>query len=289
MSRSNGVSEKQASQVTEMIIRNLHSSSSISIVERERLRTIAIEQGLNLSTGIFDKDTAAKIGNIIGCQYILFGAVTQITERYSTEGMPLATKNTKETIATIEARIIDIATRRVVLSVSKSGSVLETLKKFSYSSNAVRAATEAAASRVCDKVREVLANEYPMIISVNKNNVRINRGSTSGVNIGALYRVYQEGEELFDLDGSSLGRKAINLAIVRVIDVHSEFSAAEILSKQASEKREHIKNKNYASTSKSSKSGTAVTVNFIREGDKIEAISFSEAENIKLTSKRAEV
>ena len=113
--------------------------------------------------------------------------------------------------------------------------------------------------------------------------------STSGVNIGALYRVYQEGEELFDLDGSSLGRKAINLAIVRVIDVHSEFSAAEILSKQASEKREHIKNKNYASTSKSSKSGTAVTVNFIREGDKIEAISFSEAENIKLTSTRAEV
>ena len=65
-------------------------------------------------------------------------------------------------------RIIDVATRRVVLSVFKIGSSLEILKNRSYSSNTKRIAMEFAASRVCYKIREVLANEYPTIISITE-------------------------------------------------------------------------------------------------------------------------
>lgn len=281
VSRSNEVSALQASQVTDMVIRNLHSSPSILIIERERLKTVAAEQGFNFSSGILNQDTAVRIGSIIGCQYILFGAVTQVTERYITKSVLLAAEASKETIAILEARIIDVATRMIVLSVSKSGSSLEKLKKRSYSSNTRRFAMEFAASRLCDNIREVLADEYPAVISVNENQIRINRGRSSGVNTGALYRVYQEGKELFGSNDQSLGKRPVNLAILRVVNVNSEFSTAEVLDCgiQASAKS--------GSKTKRRKSTSDVRISrLIHEGDKLEAVSFSEAEKIKLTTQR---
>ena len=283
VSRSNEVSAMQASQVTEMIIRNLHSSPSILITERERLKAVAAEQGFNFSSGNFNQDMAVRIGSIIGCQYILFGAVTQITERYVTKSVLLAAKSTKETIATIEARIIDVATRRVVLSVSKSGSFLEILKERSHSSNTRRIAMEMAASRVCDEIRGVLVNEYPAIISINKNQIRINRGRNSGVNIGMLYKVYQEGEELLDFNGQSLGKRHTNLAILRVANVNGEFSTVEVLDNG----QVPTKSEKSSKPKKTKKNNDARGVlSLIREGDKIEAISLSEAEKLKLDNQR---
>ena len=46
LSRTDEVSESQAVAVTDMITRILHSSPSIAVIERERLRVIAMEQGL---------------------------------------------------------------------------------------------------------------------------------------------------------------------------------------------------------------------------------------------------
>ena len=275
VSRSNEVSALQASQVTDMVIRSLHSSPSILITERERLRTVAAEQGFDFSSGIINQDTAVRIGSIIGCQYILFGAVTQVTERYITKSVLLAAEASKETTAVLEARIIDVATRRVVLSVSKSGGYLEILKKRSYSSNTRRIAMEFAASRLCDTIREVLADEYPAVISVNSNQIRINRGRSSGVNIGTLYRVYQEGEELFGSNGQLLGKRPVNLAMLRVVNVNNEFSTAEVIRPSASSGSKKTKNNSVARVS-----------SLIHEGDKIEAVSLSEAEQLEFTAQR---
>lgn len=272
VSRSNEVSAKQASQVTEMVIRNLHSSPSMLITERERLRTVAAEQGFNFSSGVFDQDTAVKVGSIAGCQYILFGAVRQITERFLTESFLLSSKALKETSAVIEARVIDVATRRVVLSVSESGSFTEIQKESLYSSNNRRAALEIAASGVCDKILAVLAGEYPAVISVRKNKIRINRGRNSGINAGTLYRVYQE-------VGNSEGKKSISIAVIRVTDVQSGFCTAEIIKPDIAagkDKKKTVKEKN----------NTLSELKLIKEGDKVEIISFSEAEKIKLSSQR---
>ena len=229
VSRSSEVSSWQASQVTEMIMRGLHSSPSILLTERERLRTVLSEHGFNLRSGVFDQNTAVKIGGIIGCQYILFGSVMQVTDRYLTDSFFLSGRATKETAAVIEARIIDVATRRIVLSASETGSFTEILKERVQSSNHRKAALEIAASRLCDKVRAVLADEYPAIISVSKNKIRINRGKNSGVNIGTLYRVYQEYEIPYEINGRSPGKHTISLAVIRVTDVQGGFSTAEVV------------------------------------------------------------
>ncbi|MBQ9526564.1 MAG: hypothetical protein IJR68_03045 [Fretibacterium sp.] len=300
LSRTREIGTNQAAQITDIITRILHVSRSISVIERERLRVIAMEHGLN--TGSVNQDSAVKIGQLAGCKYILLGSITQLTQRY------LSARNTslfsfgderalQESTATLEARLIDVTTGRVALSFSQSGSALissDDEKKSRSGSDLAMQAIEAASSRLSDEVREVLADEHAMIISVNKKNIRINRGSMSGVNVGALYKVYEEGEEVFDLNGASLGKRSINRAIVRVTDVSSEFSTVEVLEEQvsASKKLEDKKAKKETTADKTKKTGRASKGKsrgrdsgpspIVREGDRIEAISFSEAEKLKL-------
>ena len=158
-------------------------------------------------------------------------------------------------------------------------------------------AIAASSTRLCDEVREILVNEYPSIIAINKNNIRINRGRDSGVSIGSLYKVYQDGEEIFDLNGKTLGKKKINLALLRVVKVQNDFSDAVIVDND-SIKNQNTKNtgKKPINTKNKKKNKKAVPEQdfqeeevklvLIREGDKIEAISFTEAEKLKLASQR---
>ena len=188
----------------------------------------------------------------------------------------------QEASAHLEARLINTATGQVVLSFSKSGSAIISSKDKNYSiDKLIRNAIQSAATRLCDNIRALLANESAEIISISKNNIRINRGSSSGVNIGSLYKVYQDGQEIFDLNGKSLGKKVINLTILRVVNVNNAFSTVEIFAGNDKQTQQQGKK-----PSKSSRVPQKTVPVLIREGDKIEAISFSEAEKINLASQR---
>ena len=306
VSRTNEIGESQATAITDLITGILHSSPSIAVIERERLRVIAMENGFNAS----NENSITKLGQLSGCQYILLGAVTQITQRYlsSTKFSWFLTSKysdgedeSQEATAKLEARIIDVATGRVVLSFSQSGSAIVSDKQKYSRKDLINRAIEAASSRLCDEVRKILVNEYSMVIAINKNNIRINRGRASSVNPGSLYKVYQDGEEIFDLNGKSLGKRKINLALLRVVNVQNDFSDVEIVSHddvknqafQKNSKKKAAKTSSKTKTNRSNKSKKSETENIeiaqpilIHEGDKIEAISFAEAEKLKLASQR---
>ena len=301
-SRTEEISESQAASVTDMITGFLHASPSIAIIERERLRVAAMEQGFSAS----NNDSVAKLGQILGCKYILLGAVTQLTQRYLSttkytsflfDKIYDGENESQEFTAKLEARLIDVVTGRIVLSFTQSGSaIVSSGQKYSHRDMVMRAIA-ASSTRLCDEVREILVNEYPSIIAINKNNIRINRGRDSGVSIGSLYKVYQDGEEIFDLNGKTLGKKKINLALLRVVKVQNDFSDAVIVDND-SIKNQNTKNtgKKPINTKNKKKNKKAVPEQdfqeeevklvLIREGDKIEAISFTEAEKLKLASQR---
>ena len=280
LSRSSEVSDVQAAAITDVMTRTLNVSPSISIVERERLRIIAAEHGIS-----FAQDAAQQIGSLAGCRYIMLGTVTQFSEGYystlKTSLFSVSERSVHQAVITLEARIIDIVTGRVILSSSKSGSAAFSSKGSSTylvngAVNLKEKAIDAAASRLGDKIREVLAGEYATVIKISKNNIHINRGRASGVSVGMLYRVYEEGEELFDLDGTSLGRRISNIALIRVKDVSDKFSISEILSKQTPSKKKS------GPTKKADKNSG----NLIRIGDRIENLSVSEADRLILASQR---
>lgn len=288
--------------VSDMVVKMLQVSPSISVIERERLRVIAMEQGLKVNAD--NNDSIIKLGQVAGCQYMLLGSIVEVAHKHSSTKFfsntyyDYPTNNAEddnhEYRATLEARVVEVLTGRIVLSFSKSGSAIKLAKQNNYGEPTYLRALETASSRLVDDVRKVLANEYAMIISVNKNNIRINRGRASGVNVGSLYKVYQEGEEIFDLNGKYLGKREINLALLRVVSVQNEFAVTEIVNNDV-DKQQNIKktDKKSAKTKRKSKKRDTEEKELqtekpilIREGDKIEAISFAEAEKLKLSDKR---
>ena len=281
------VPESQAILITDTMIKALQASSSIAVIERERLRVIAMEQGLNVSSN--NQDSIAKLGKLAGCQYIVLGTVSQLTRKGFFDPFH---GGILPGVITLEIRLIDVTSGKIALSFSQNDSAV-IMKTFSGT-----AIQTDVSSKIAEKLRKVLANEYAMIIGINKNNIRINRGSLSGVNVGSLYKVYQEGEELFGLNGKSLGKRFVNLALLRVTNVHDEFSTAEIINKdnlnQQDTKKSQPKKVDKTAKSKSKKTSkskkeenvVSTTPVLIREGDKIEAISFAEAEKLNLASQR---
>ena len=288
--------------ISDMIVKMLQASPSISVIERERLSVIAMEQGLKVNAD--NNDSIIKLGQVAGCQYMLLGSIVESAHKYSNTNFffyaynDYFSENTEnrnhEYRVTLEARVVDVVTGRIVFSFSKSGSAIKLAKQNSYGEPTYLRALEAASSRLVDDVRKVLANEYAMIISVNKNNIRINRGRASGVNVGSLYKVYQEGEEIFDLNGKYLGKREINLALLRVVSVQNEFAVTEIVNNDV-DKQQNIKktDKKSAKTKRKFKKKDTEEKELqtekpvlICEGDKIEAISFAEAEKLKLSDKR---
>ncbi|MBR2209731.1 MAG: hypothetical protein IJ859_13070, partial [Synergistaceae bacterium] len=177
MNRTSEVSDSQAASVTEIITRTFQASPSIAVIERERLRVIAMEKGLEFSSN--NQDSVAALGKIAVCQYILLGSLTQIAQRYlsstkltwswflgsSSSG---SSDESQEATARLEARLIDVSTGRVMLSFSQAGSAIVSNKQKYSRQDLINRAIESASSRLADEVRESLANEYAMIISLSK-------------------------------------------------------------------------------------------------------------------------
>lgn len=211
----NTTDDQNLAQEAEIIVGNLigtlAKSSALSVVEREELELVISEQKINASQL---GDRAAKIGNITGCQYVLLSSL-------AFESEPVIT-----------ARLVEVETSEIVYSDTEIPDIGSS------------SSMTAASSRMADRVLEVLAGERAVVTEILASEVIINRGSSSGVRAGDLYRVY-------------LGtkRSSVNLAVIRVKDVRSGFSTAELV-----------------------KNGGAIAL--LRRTDKVEAVSKKEAEDL---------
>ena len=109
-----------------------------------------------------------------------------------------------------------------------------------------------AASMTAEKICAFLTGEYPEITSVKKNpdssskklksrsdkknklsaafgTININRGSEQGICDKSCYRVFYEGEEIFDFTGKSLGREKFNIAVAEVSSVKANYCTALVI------------------------------------------------------------
>ncbi|MBQ7578050.1 MAG: hypothetical protein IJT21_07295 [Synergistaceae bacterium] len=84
-SKAAGIPQKGASTLSDLLSRMLANSDKIAVLERSQLNAIAREHKLNLS-GLIDPATAAQIGKLASCQYILIGSVTGCEERDTVSG-----------------------------------------------------------------------------------------------------------------------------------------------------------------------------------------------------------
>lgn len=243
LARTDGISADHAAAIGDIFARVLTNSKTITVIERDQLDTLASEHRLS-SSGMLTDETAIQIGKIAGCQYMIIGAVTEYFTRGSQTDYWVVTKTQHEARVTIDARVVNVETTEVIMSLSETGeaSHKETYGQVPYvgivTKNADISGVEAAAisdasSRLSYKIREALTGEYNQVLDSDGKEVTLSIGLKSGAQRGKLYRVYVDGKEVFDANGRSLGKKMNDIAVVKITDVQQEFSIAHIASKNA--------------------------------------------------------
>jgi len=106
------------SGLSDMLADSLFNSNRFIVLERERLPEVMHEQDLG-DTGRFRQDTVAPKGELEGAELLIRGSVTQFEP--NCRGGSLLLMGAKQACVSINLRIVDVRTGRIVNSTTVDG------------------------------------------------------------------------------------------------------------------------------------------------------------------------
>lgn len=238
LSRAEGVTEQQAAAIGDIFARVLTNSPSLIVVERDRIDDLAKEHQLAQS-GVFDDNELVQLGKLMSCNYMLVGAVTNLERKVSETDLWLVSKTHQEVSAAIDVRVVDITTSKVIMAFSESGSSSRKGEGFNFYGirsdmgkifeGIEESAIAEAVFRASFRIRESLAGDRIQVVDISTKEITLNAGKNWSIGEGSIFGIYSEGKEVFNLDGTSMGRKLTLLAVVKITDSQRDFSYAQIL------------------------------------------------------------
>lgn len=181
-----------------------------------------------LESGDVDPSEGARLGKVVGADYLLYGTVDRIevTENRKTIALTGETSSEVQATARVRFSVLAVATRQV-----KWSSSLELQQEVPDESR-----TEQAAERLLDElalhiVDELTENIFPPVVTqvTGWGSFVVNRGGNT-VRENDLFEVFAVGDLLIDPDtGESLGRLETTAGIARIMAVKPKFSLAEMI------------------------------------------------------------
>ncbi|MBR1486321.1 MAG: hypothetical protein IJ859_13065, partial [Synergistaceae bacterium] len=153
--------------------------------------------------------------------------LSAISEANNTQEENIVTE-THEVITTVDVRLVNVTTGQIEMSFTEQGSAAQSdvitqdrngnIKSVEANYGTLEAQSVAsAAANLSYKIREKLVGEYIQISSVNGDEIIINKGSSSGVQVGDLFCVYDKNQSGGDTE-----------AVISVSDVQDAFSVAKV-------------------------------------------------------------
>lgn len=239
--------------IAEMMVTALADTKKYTLIEREKLEAVLDEQKLGAS-GAVTAQTAAKIGRLLGAQYIITGAVTEFGVKDSKIGvgglekvLPFGggakvAKNTAR--VSIDVRAIDTTSAQIVAAAKGEGSKssaefsgdLSIAPSFDFGKEGFdETIIGKAARKAVDDVAKELSKKFDesgpsavKIIKITGSQIYINSGGADGEKEGHVYGIYRTGEEMIDPDtGESLGSEETKVGTAKVVKVTPKYSVAE--------------------------------------------------------------
>jgi curli biogenesis system outer membrane secretion channel CsgG len=232
-------------QAQDMLVTELVKSGKYRVIEREQLQAIMQEKHLSLS-GDIDPKTAIQFGKMLGVEYLIAGAVTElgVTDRNASvpggflRGLPSVSVRSQKMEAALDARAFSTSTGEIVWadtakdetsdsSVYVAGAgggandrnkvdklmrpvvqkLAASLAKASLSSSGLGGAGDA--SGVVGKIAKA-----------DGGTLYVNAGSEAGVMEGDEFAVYRVGEQIKDPDtGEVLGANEMKVGRVKITSV----------------------------------------------------------------------
>ncbi len=236
-------------RLTEMVITELMNSNRFIVVERGALDEILAEQDL-AAGGRIRRGTEARIGEVLGAQILIKGAVTEFIEKESggggaivLHGIGIGGKSNTGHVA-IDMRLIDSTTGQIIQSHRAVGQIKTSgiggiaffkgiaFGGTTYKKTALGKATRQAVFDATNFVIDNMENRpwQGRVVKVVGQKLYVNGGANMGISSGTFFTVFSRGEELIDPDtGMSLGSAITRIGTVRVNQVSEKFSVAETI------------------------------------------------------------
>jgi len=191
---------------SDILITELVKSGKFIVVERDKMNKIMEEQKLQ-SQGMIDSQTAVKIGQIMGLEAIVVGAVSQFGVKKEGSDYLLAQSKQQVADVTVDIRVIDVQSGQVLYADSgkgqaknKKGSFLGMGTKGGYDETLEGEALRAAIVKFVDNLSNQI-NKKPwsaMIADFTGEEIYLNAGSDSNINPGLKLSCYKQGKEIRD-------------------------------------------------------------------------------------------
>jgi len=186
--------------VAEWFITALVKEGRFDVIERRLLEKVLDEQKLSM-TGVLDETSLTQIGKLLGVKVVISGSMMKV-------------RNVLE----VNARIIDVENASIIAAENVKGSTTSRLQDL-----------------IVEMSKKIIRN-FPLegyVVNRDGKKVSIDLGSRAGVKRGMEFVVYREGEVIkHPKTGEVLDVKRINTGRIRIENVFSKISEAEILAEE---------------------------------------------------------
>jgi len=242
---SNQLGPAARNQIDTEFSENQLLSSKFSVVERDKLNLVMKEQGL-ATAGAVDPTTAAKVGKLLGVQYVVMGGIDKfnIDVTKAAVGPFSVGGHMVQSFATISLRFVDTTTAERVVSISADGDVksgggflkgtsLTRDSEWGIASETIQKAAKAVVGKLGsgDYLSRIASAAAPAgglqgkVIKVEGTKAWINLGALSGIKVGDRFMVFTLGEALIDPDtGAKLGADEKQTGDGAVVEVQSKYA-----------------------------------------------------------------
>jgi curli biogenesis system outer membrane secretion channel CsgG len=231
--------------MADMLTTALVKSGKYTVIERQQIASLLSEQQLGQS-GIVTQQSAAKIGQMLGVDLAVIGAVTEFGHSKKDMGIKIkgfgfGTAKQKATVA-VDVRLVNTSTGEIITAEnvrkedSSSGIKVSTPDgRFDnanqFDNSIVGKATRAAIEDIV-QIIDSKATDLPWegkIIKVDGSTIYIKPGQDGGVKVGDTFMIYHAGEALIDPDtGLSLGSEEKKIGSIEVTSVMEQASKATV-------------------------------------------------------------
>jgi curli biogenesis system outer membrane secretion channel CsgG len=251
----------------DMLVTELVKSGKYRVIEREQLAAIMQEKGLSLS-GDIDPKTAVKAGKLLGVEYIITGALTElgVADRGARVpgfgGLPSVRVGSQKMDASIDARMINTTTGEIVWAdtakestsdaqvfVAGAGGGVEDKRKLDRVLRPVVVKLAESMGKVGAPTSGLggasdASGVAGKIAKVEGGSVFLNVGAEAGVKEGDTFDVFRVGNVIKDPDtGEVLGSDETKVGRVKVTKVMgARLSTASIVSGSGFKSGDMIKN-----------------------------------------------
>ena len=238
------------SNMTEQLTTALVNSGRFVVLERKMLSDVREEQALGQS-GAVNPQTAPQTGQIIGAEWIIRAAITEYESKSSRSGGLIALggfgiggqKSRAKVV--LDVRIIDASTGEVIDSVKASGDARSSgvLGAAAVSGvvlaggkedrtpigQATRTALENAVQFICDRMEQIPWRGR--VVDIDGQEIIINAGTKSNLQVGDMFDIYRVGKKLYDPDtGQLLGQRETKAGSIKVVEVQEKIAICKLVS-----------------------------------------------------------